>query len=184
MITLHLEEQGETVTFFSEPDPTAPVVEFECSLAPGKLGPDPHVHPLQTETFHVTRGQMLAVVDGEERLIPEGETIVIAPGQVHSFSNPDRDEPLHLRITMEPALNFQWFMTEAARSAIRNGGSWKDLPLLEVSYILAQVIDEHDYPQMPPAVKRLLFRVLARMAVLLKKTGEVAPLARRSATAR
>jgi len=176
MITLHLEEQGETLRFFGEPDPSAPIVEFECSIAPGKNGPDPHIHPLQTETFHVTQGRMLAVVNGEERLVREGETIIVGPGEAHTFSNPDPDTPLTMRITMEPALNFQWFLTEAARSAIRHGGHWKNMPLLETSYIVAQVMDEHDMPGMPVFLKRLLFGTLARLAVLLKKPGQIAPL--------
>lgn len=179
MITLHLKAQGETLTFYSEPDPTAPAVEFECTIDPGKPGPDPHSHPLQTETFRVTAGQILAVVQGEERLIREGETIVVGPGQVHTFSNPDPARPLVMRITMEPALNFQWFMTEAACSAIRNGGNWKDMPLLETGYILAQVSDEYDFPPLPAFVKRLLCSVLARAAVILKKTGEIVPLGER-----
>jgi mannose-6-phosphate isomerase-like protein (cupin superfamily) len=177
MITLHLKEQGETLTFFTEPDPSAPAIDFECSMAPGRPGPDPHIHPLQTETFQVTRGRMLAVVQGEQRLLGEGETIVVAPGQAHTFSNPDPTEPLTMRIRIEPALNFQWFMTEAARSAIRNGGSWKDMPLLEAGYILDQVRDEYDFPRLPPIAKRLFFGTLARAAVVLGKTREIAPLA-------
>jgi len=181
MITLDLKEQGETLIFFGDPDPTAPVLEFECSIAPGKTGPEPHMHPLQTETFRVTRGQMLAKVDGEERIVREGETLVVAAGRVHTFRNPDSTEPLTMRITIEPALNFQWFLTEAARSAIRHGGSWKDMPLLETSYIISQVSDEHDWPGMPRVAKRLLFGTLARLAVLLKKTGDVTPLGGRRA---
>jgi quercetin dioxygenase-like cupin family protein len=179
MFTYNLEKQGESLTFFSDPDPTAPVVEFECSMAPGANGPEPHIHPLQTETFHVTQGEMLAVVDGEERRIRTGESIVVAPGQVHTFSNPDAGERLTMRITIEPALNFQWYLTEAARSAIRHGGSWKDLPLLEAGYILGQVMDEHELPGIPRFAQRLLFGSLSRLAVLLRKTGEIAPLAGR-----
>jgi len=178
MISLHLEGQGETLTFFSEPDSSAPMVEFECAIAPGKNGPDPHIHPLQSETFRVTQGRMRAVVDGEARIIEEGGTIVVKPGQVHTFSNPDPDRSLTMRITVAPALNFQWFLTEAARSAIRNGGRWKDAPLLEMACILEPVMDEHDFPGLPPAGKRLLFRTLARLGSLLGKAREIAPMAR------
>ncbi len=183
MITLHLEKQGETITFFSDPDPTAPSVEFECTIAPGANGPDPHIHPMQTETFRVTQGRMRAIVEGNERIIEEGDSIVITPGQVHSFSNGDADRPLNLRITMEPALNFQWMLTEAARSAIRNGGSWKDAPLLEQAYILQQTIDEHALPKVPQLVTRILMGTLAGLAVVLRKTGEITPLARKRAAA-
>ncbi len=155
---------------------SAPHVDFECTIAPGKNGPDPHIHPLQTETFHVTGGQMKAVVNGEEKELQTGETIVIEPGQVHSFSNASLDEPLNLKIRIEPALNFQWYMMEAATSAIRNGSRWKDAPLLEICYILNQVVDEHDFPRLPAPVKRVIVGVMARLAVLLKKTSNITSL--------
>ncbi len=176
MYTFDLKEHGEALTFYGEPDSTAPYVDFDCTIAPGKDGPDPHIHPMQTETFHVTGGRMRAVVNGEEKILQTGETIVIEPGQIHKFSNANQDEPLNLKIRMEPALNFQWFLTEAAASAIRNGGRWKDAPLLEICYILNQVVDEHDYPRLPAPVKRVFVGVMARLAVLLKKTGNITPL--------
>lgn len=176
MYTFNLKEHGEYLTFFSEPDPSAPYVDFECTIAPGKNGPDPHIHPKQTETFYVTGGQMRAVVNGEEKIVQAGETIVIEPGLVHSFSNAKQDEPLNLKIRIEPALNFQWFMMEAAASAIRNGSRWKDAPLLEICYILNQVVDEHDMPGLPAPLKRVFVTVMARLAVLFRKTGKIKPL--------
>jgi mannose-6-phosphate isomerase-like protein (cupin superfamily) len=176
MYVFDLKEHGEAITFFGEPDSSAPHIDFECTIAPGKDGPDPHIHPQQTETFQVTGGLMRAVVNGEERVLKAGETIVIEPGQVHSFSNASREEPLNLKIRMEPALNFQWFMMEAAASAIRNGGRWKDAPLLEICYIMNQVVDEHDIPRLPGPVKRVFVGMMARLAVLLKRTDKINPL--------
>lgn len=178
MIVLDLQEQGEKLTFFGPPDPGAARLDFQCTIAPGKLGPDPHIHPRQTETFRVTRGRMRAVVDGEELEIRAGETLVVAPGQVHSFSNPDPEEPLEIDGSIEPPLHFQWFLTEAARSAIRGGGRWKDASLLETCWILNQVADEHDYPGIPRALKRPLFGTLAALAVLTRKHRGVEPLER------
>jgi mannose-6-phosphate isomerase-like protein (cupin superfamily) len=178
MIVLDLKEQGEKLTFFGAPDPEAASLEFECTIAPGKVGPDPHIHPRQTETFHVTEGRMRAVVEGREMEIGAGETLVVPPGQVHTFSNPDPGHPLTLRITIEPPLHFQWFMTEVARSALRRGGRWKDAPLLEVAWILNQVLDEHDFPGIPLVMKRPVFGTLAGVAVLLRRTGRIEPLVR------
>jgi hypothetical protein len=62
-----------------------------------------------------------------------------------------------------------------ARSAIRAGGSWKDAPLLEVAYLMHQVRDEYRLAGMPVLVQDLLFGLLARVAVLLGKTKEIAP---------
>jgi len=55
----------------------------------------------------------------------------VPPGKTHTFSNGSKGDPLELRIVVEPALDFQWFMTEAVKSGLRNGGSQKDMPLLE-----------------------------------------------------
>jgi quercetin dioxygenase-like cupin family protein len=146
VITLDVQPQGERFTFFGEPDPGAPSVEFEVVVAPGSSGPDPHIHAKQVETFQVTSGEMLAKLDEEERVIRAGETLVVPAGQVHAFSNGSSSEPLVIRITMEPALHFQWFMTEFCRLAIENGGRWKDVPLLEAAYVVHQTRDEHEIP--------------------------------------
>lgn len=69
MITLDVQPQGERFTFFGEPDPAAPIVEFELVGAPGTPGPDPHIHPKQVETFRVTSGEMVARLGKEERVI-------------------------------------------------------------------------------------------------------------------
>jgi hypothetical protein len=44
---------------------------------------------------------------------------------------------------------------------------------------MSQVSDGHDMPGIPAVVNRLLFGTLAREAVLLEKTGEIAPLGER-----
>ena len=178
MIVLDLKGQGEKLTFYGPPDPDAPKLDFECTIAAGATGPDPHSHPRQTETFRITEGRMRAVVDGEEREIGAGETLVVSPGQVHTFSNPDPVHPVTMKITIEPALHFQWFMTEAARSAIRGGGRWKDASLLETCWIMNQVADEHDYPGIPHWLKRPMFGTLATLAVVMRKTRRVEPLVR------
>jgi len=175
VITFEVQPQGERFTFFSEPDPTAPSVEFEFVGSPGTPGPDPHIHARQVETFRVTSGEMLAKVGKEERRIRAGETLVVPAGQVHSFCNPDPDNPLIIRITLEPALNFQWFMTEMSRLANENGGRWKDIPLLEMAWAAHQVIDEHDLPGVPRFITRPAFALLAGVAFVLGKHRRISP---------
>ena len=175
MITLDMQQQGECFTFFSEPDPSAPSVEFEVVLAPGSPGPDPHIHAKQLETFQVTSGEMVAKLGKEERMVRAGETLVVPAGQVHALRNGSASEPLVIRITVEPALNFQWFMTEAARLAISNGGRWKDIPLLDAAYLVHVTRDEHAIPGMPRFLQYAIFAPLAGLAVLLGRHRKLAP---------
>lgn len=176
MITLRLEKQGETLTFFGEADSSAPSVEVEVSVAPGAEGPPPHMHTKQSETFNVTSGRLVAMVDGQEHVAEVGQTLVVQAGQAHTFANGSETEPLVFRATIEPALNFQWMITELAQAAIRAGGSWGDLPLPELAYILRQVRDEYRVAGMPVVLQDILFGLLARVAVLRGKTVEIVPM--------
>jgi len=174
--TYALEAQGETLTFFGESDSAAPRVEFDVRIAPGAVGPESHSHPKQSERFAVTSGRLLATVDGVEHLVGPGEELLVEAGQLHTFRNASEGEPLVFRCTVEPALNFQWMLTESAKSAIRSGGSWKDASLLEACYILRQIPGEYRLAGMPAPVQNLLIGALAMLAVLLGKTRNVEPL--------
>lgn len=45
-----------------------------------------HRHEVKHETFFVLKGQVRMVVDGEERVLRQGELLVMPPGQRHSFT--------------------------------------------------------------------------------------------------
>jgi len=176
-MTFALEGQGETLTFFGEADNAAPRVEFEVRIAPGAVGPEPHIHPKQSELFAVTSGRMLATVDGVEHVLGPGEELLVQPGEVHTFRNANEGEPLEFRCVVEPALNFQWMLTESAKSAIRTGGgNWKKASLLEAAYILRQIPGEYRLVGMPLVVQNLLLGTLATLAVLLGKARNIEPL--------
>ena len=175
MITLKLEKQGESLTFFGEADSSAPSMEFEVKMAPGAEGPPPHIHTKQTETFNVTSGRLIATVDGQEHTAEAGQSVVVQAGQAHTFANGSETEQLVFGTTMEPALNFQWALTELAKAAIRAGGSWDDLPLPEIAYILNQVRDEYRVAGIPFVLQDIFFGILARVVVLQGKAKDIAP---------
>jgi mannose-6-phosphate isomerase-like protein (cupin superfamily) len=175
MSTLTLEEQGESITFLSDDGSGPPRATLEFRLAPGSKGPPPHVHPRQSETVEVLSGRMSVVVEGQRRTLEAGESVAVQPGRVHSFSNAGHHEPLVARTTLQPPLHFEWFLSEMARSAIRNGGRWKDVPLLEAAYIIHCVRGEYRLAGIPPALHDAAFNLLARLAVLFRQNRRVSP---------
>jgi mannose-6-phosphate isomerase-like protein (cupin superfamily) len=175
-IVLDMPKDGKSYIFYGEPDSSAAAVEFRHVLAAGAAGPDPHIHTKQTETFHVTSGIMVASVKGQEDVtLGPGEKIVIPPGKTHTFSNGSNDEPLNLRIVVEPALDFQWFMSEAVNSGLRNGGSQKDMPLLEGGHLMWLSRDQQRIGGMPYFMQDILFWVLSLAARISGKAGNIAP---------
>jgi len=175
-IIFKMEKDGSTYIFHGEPDSSAPVVEFKSVLAPGAPGPEPHVHTKQKETFHVVSGTMIARVKGQdEKTLGPGEVIVVPPGIVHSFTNGSKDEPLINRITVEPALDFQWFMSEAAKLALKNGGSMKNIPLPEAGYLMWLSRDQQRIGGIPYFLQDVLFWALAMFARISGRTRNISP---------
>ena len=176
MITVTLAKQGETLTFHSEADPTAPRAEGEITLAPGAWGPPTHIHTRQRETFHVVSGRMVAVVDGVEHTVEEGERLIVQAGQAHTFGNASETGELVVRGAVEPGLHFQWFLTEMANAANRGGGSWDDMPLLDAAYILFAVRREYRLTAMPGFVQDIVFGMLAGVALLAGRARRINPI--------
>lgn len=176
-IILDLKKEGEKFTFYGDPDHTAAAVDFHNVLAPGAKGPDPHVHTKQTETFYVLSGTMIARVKGQEdKTLAPGEKIVIPPGVAHSFTNGSNEEPLETWIVVEPALDFQWFISEVAKSAVRNGGSWKDSPLLEAGHLMWLSRDQQRIAGLPYFFQYILFGSLSIIARITGKAGNISPM--------
>jgi mannose-6-phosphate isomerase-like protein (cupin superfamily) len=175
-IIFKLEKDGSTYTFYGEPDSSAPVIEFNSVLALGAPGPEPHVHTKQKETFHVVSGTMIARLKGrDEQTLGPGEMIVVPPGIVHSFTNGSKNEPLVTRITLEPALDFQWFISEAAKLAINNGGSMKNIPLPEAGYLMWLSRDQQRIGGVPHFMQDILFGALAMLARISGRTRNISP---------
>jgi len=45
-----------------------------------------HRHDKKHETFFVMKGRVRMVIDGEEKILQEGDTLVMPPGQRHAFT--------------------------------------------------------------------------------------------------
>jgi quercetin dioxygenase-like cupin family protein len=54
-------------------------------VAEGQTCPE-HRHARKHETFFVLKGAVRMIVDGEERLLREGDTLIMPPGQQHAFT--------------------------------------------------------------------------------------------------
>ena len=45
-----------------------------------------HKHEIKHETFFVMKGKVRMVIDGEDKILSEGDTLVMPPGQHHAFT--------------------------------------------------------------------------------------------------
>jgi len=66
-----------------------------------------HHHKLKHETFFVVKGRLGMVIDGEERVMNEGDSLLVAPGTEHSFTG--IGNALLLEVSMPSSLNDNFF---------------------------------------------------------------------------
>jgi mannose-6-phosphate isomerase-like protein (cupin superfamily) len=83
------------------------VVRFNWRSMPGG-GITEHVHPHQEERFIIAKGEAHFTLNGEERVVGPGETIVVPAGVPHSESNPGSIEVDGV-VELRPALNSKEF---------------------------------------------------------------------------
>ena len=100
------------------------VHEQRVEYSPETRFPPTHYHPLQDERFEIESGEMLAIVDGEKRLLAAGDVIDIGRGTKHTMRNPSKEQPAVVRWETRPALRAGEFHVAAA--GLENGSGLLD----------------------------------------------------------
>ncbi|MBC7775297.1 MAG: cupin domain-containing protein [Phycisphaerae bacterium] len=136
------------------------------TLGPGKKGPGAHKHTLQTEGFEVIGGQMVAVVNGKEIVANAGETIIVQPGESHTFVNGSATEPLVAKFWYEPALNTEWMLQTMGEDAMKNGGDWANMSLLPTMFMFYKLRYEYRFAGMPFWLQDVILGIGAGIAKL------------------
>jgi len=91
---------GQTLERIAE---DAEVLVMETTYAAGGAQAPAHFHPSQEERFTVISGAVRAGVEGEERILREGDVLVIPAGTAHDFGG-HHEEPARVRWEVRPPL--------------------------------------------------------------------------------
>jgi quercetin dioxygenase-like cupin family protein len=168
---LFLRKDGETIQFLStSQDTRQQCAEMIFSIPAGRKAPRAHEHLLQKEHVEVLSGSMQLYVRNKREILSSGEARTITKGTPHCFGNASSTEPLIVRVSFEPALNIEWYFTQMACSAIRNGGSWKDIPWQEEAVIHYALRRELRLSRSPWWLQHLCF---GSLTLLGKITGAI-----------
>ncbi len=136
-------------------------VQGEMYFAAHAAGPPEHVHPKLEERFKVVSGTLNVSVGGEERMVTEGEEVIVPRGTPHRFWN-DSEEEVRLEGEVRPALRMETFL-ETMFGLARDGKTNSNgVPsLLQAAVIMSEYSDEVYLAQPPLAVQKVLFGILA-----------------------
>ena len=84
------------------------LVEVESIYSTAGSAAPAHLHPSQDEHFEVLEGELVAVLDGEERELGPGDTLEIPAGTPHLFQKAEGVEARMIWVT-RPALRTEEF---------------------------------------------------------------------------
>ena len=140
-------------------------VELEITLPPDASGPPPHFHPRQEEQWHVLAGALEVQVNGNWRMLREGESASIPAGHVHTLRNPTNEDVRVLDVHI-PALDFQDYMEDLHR--LTDAGKITSLRSPRSLIYLATVLREHRTTQLTAGrLRRIAESALAGLGKLL-----------------
>jgi mannose-6-phosphate isomerase-like protein (cupin superfamily) len=143
------------------------VFEFEAVLPSGLSGPPAHWHRVEQETFEVVEGRLRVRVGHAVRHLGPGESVVVAPGTVHAFSNPTREQARV--ITRETPAG----QLEGQLRVMASAGRLP--PLLRLAEVNARNGFSFFLAGVPEFPQRLLWQGLAGLARLRKLRRPRAP---------
>lgn len=144
-------------------------LEADLYVTPGGFVRE-HAHPTQVEIFEGISGTFVLDVDGMQRKIGPGASIVIPAGTPHGFK--DAREAAHLRVTVRPALEleqyFRTFLGLSRDGRLKMPVKGLPSPLLQVAIVMDKFRAEIAAPRIPARVQRAAWRALARLGRLRK----------------
>jgi quercetin dioxygenase-like cupin family protein len=146
------------------------LLAFELGLRPGGAVPIPHVHPIQTERFEVTEGQMRFKVGLRTVLAGPGDVVEVEPGVSHSFANAG-DEDARLRVEVRPALAMEDMFADVIAMAQAGRMNRRGMPrnLFDLA-LLARTYDQEAHgPFLTVGLQRLLLSPLVFAARHLRR---------------
>lgn len=108
----------ERITFLKTTEDTGgQELVFNCYVTPGGASLPPHVHAAQEERFYVISGTLGVMLDGEEKRLYPGDSIVLPPRIKHAWWNAGA-YPVHFRVEVEPAEKLELVLEACAGLAM------------------------------------------------------------------
>jgi quercetin dioxygenase-like cupin family protein len=157
----------ETLTFTATPqDGEEDLVRFNWRSQPGGAITE-HLHPHQEERFTITAGEAHFTVNGAERIVGPGETIVIPVGVRHSESNPGSvaiEGVVELRPGLRSKEMHEAFGGLSSEGKTTSRGAPKNP--LQLGATLWYFRQENRVTSPPPWVQNLILPPLAALAKL------------------
>lgn len=167
---------GEKVIFRKTAQDTGgELLQADLIVKPHGFVAAEHIHPLQEERFEVIAGSVRLRMNGIEKEIQKGESMIIPPRTPHLWWN-GADLEAHVLVDVRPALRFEEFFETffgLAQAGKVNKKTGLPNPLI-LALVMREFKKEIYLAQPPVLVQNVLFGVLGAIGRLCGYQGRYA----------
>lgn len=151
---------GQTIAFRNQPSTQDKVLLMESSYPAFSKEPPLHFHPRQREAFKILKGALSVRINGNQRILQEGDEIEILPKQQHAMWNASNAECTVIW-EVYPALDTKAFLKKLFELANKGETNLKGVPnMMMAMYLLKKHQDTFRVAKMPISLVYILYYLL------------------------
>jgi quercetin dioxygenase-like cupin family protein len=140
------------------------VLVVHLFIRPGGRVAAPHVHPTLVERFYVLNGQVGFLIGGDRRILSAGEVAEVPSHTIHDWWQVG-DKEAEVIVEISPGDRFMEMVASMFGLARDGKTDRRGLPhLLQLAVMVDAYRDVMIMASPPPALQRLIFRLLSRPA--------------------
>lgn len=165
--TIYNPATGQSIKFLQTgTDTNGMLLEMETTYNERSKEPAAHYHPYQAEDFTVLSGKLTVRMDGQLKVLQQGDTLHIAKNRVHSMWN-DNGGTTVVRWKVQPAMNTEHLLETVTGLASDGKTNENGMPgMLQIALIANRYTDVLRLAKPPFGVQKILFAILAPFAYL------------------
>jgi len=158
---------GQQITFIQTSDDTGgELLEMESLFQPHSTEPVPHYHPFQEEYFTVLEGEINVRLNGQLKILKQGDQLHLKKGQVHSMWN-HSFQKARVNWKVVPASDTEYFLENGIGIANHKKTNEQGMPgLLQIVLLAKRFSHVYRIVKPPYAIQKILFTILAPFSYL------------------
>ncbi|MEJ0106777.1 MAG: cupin domain-containing protein [Bacteroidota bacterium] len=158
---------GQDILFLqTAKDTNGEYLEMETTYHSNSTEPPLHYHPSQSEDFNVLSGELTVKINGEKRILKQGDTLHINPNESHAMWNTSGNKAVvHWKV--QPAMNTE-NLFETINGLIKDGKTnSKGMPgILQLSLTVSKFSPVFRLAKPSYIIQKILFSIIKPFALL------------------
>ncbi|MDH4058902.1 MAG: cupin domain-containing protein [Cyclobacteriaceae bacterium] len=143
------------------------LLEMESTFSPKSKIPPDHYHPYQTEDFIVLEGELIVKMEGQIKILKEGDSLHVPAKKIHSMWN-ESDGITKVNWKTQPALNTENLFETICGLANEGETNADGIPNILQTALTINKFSSVFRPAKPPIViLRVLFYLLTPLAYVM-----------------